>query len=535
MNRAVSKAHLRVSLAIMLVTSACTPERFRPGPIDLSSLMPARARTAAVNVTPPPDSVEGVRFAKAYEPAPQLQGTLGIQAVVQSVTERYPPYLSALLERDLASGRLQQAMGSFDTRISAKVGGRLQGFYESSFAQGMLEQPLATGETIYGGYRVSDGFLPDYYRDRTQDNGEFVFGGSIQLLRNRSIDERRASVRKAEIDIELAEPKILAARIEYVRRATFSYYKWTAAGQKLQIAKQLFQLAADRHQGLTRAVERQFLAPIALTDNQRLLAKRRIFIARAERGFQQASLALSLYLRDAEDRPIVATADNLPPTGSELPRIQSALADDIQLAARRRPDLRDLMLRIARMNTERDLAENQVMPELNLVVEAASSLSDGPYRDREDLELFVGGEIRLPLQRRGARGKLQQATAALSRLMIEQRFARDRIINEIQDTRSALQAVSDQLEDTKRNVTLAEELVTAEQRAFDLGRSDLLRVQLREVQLADARVMAIEARFAYRQAHADYRAALGFADAKGSRKNNFTSPPRQFRFLGRIV
>jgi outer membrane protein TolC len=184
------------------------------------------------------------------------------------------------------------------------------------------------------------------------------------------------------------------------------------------------------------------------------------------------------------------------------------------MAARQRPDLRNLMLRIAKAETERDLAKNQVMPEVNLVVEAASSLSDGPYKDREDFELFVGGELKLPLQRRGARGKLQQATAALSRLMIEQRYARDRIINQIQDTRSALQAVSNQLEDTKRNVTLADELVIAEQRAFDLGRSDLLRVQLREVQLADARVMAIEARMAFQMAHADYRAALGFADSK---------------------
>ena len=287
-----------------------------------------------------------------------------------------------------------------------------------------------------------------------------------------------------------------------------------AAGQKLQIARQLFQLAADRQDGLTRAVERQFLAPIALTDNERLIAKRRIYIARAERSFQQASLALSLYLRDTEDRPIVATEANLPATNSELPRPQNLLDDDILLAARQRPDLRNLMLRIAKAETERDLAENQVMPEVNLVIEAASSLNNGPYKDREDLELFVGGELKLPLQRRGARGKLQQATAALSRLMIEQRYTRDRIINQIQDTRSALQAVSNQLEDNQRNVTLADELVTAEQRAFDLGRSDLLRVQLREVQLADARVMVIEAHVAYRLAYADYRAALGFADAR---------------------
>ena len=191
--------NLSLSLAATLVMSACVPERYRPSPVDLSSLMPARAKVTAADGTPgatqpdpAPDERFGEQFARASEPAPQLQGTLSMQTVVQSVTQRYPPYLSALLERDLASGRLQQAMGSFDTRISAKVGGRMQGFYESTIAQGLLEQPLASGDTIYGGYRISDGFLPDYYKDRTQDDGEFVFGGSFPLLRNRSIDQRRA-------------------------------------------------------------------------------------------------------------------------------------------------------------------------------------------------------------------------------------------------------------------------------------------------------------------------------------------------------
>ncbi|MCB9879862.1 MAG: TolC family protein, partial [Planctomycetes bacterium] len=95
----------------------------------------------------------------------------------------------------------------------------------------------------------------------------------------------------------------------------------------------------------------------------------------------------------------------------------------------------------------------------------------------------------------------------------EQQFARDRIANELLDTRSAMAAARRQLHDTERNVELAAQLVAAEQRAFDLGRSDLLRIQLREVTLADARASAIDARLGLLLAHTDYRAALGFGDA----------------------
>jgi outer membrane protein TolC len=52
-------------------------------------------------------------------------------------------------------------------------------------------------------------------------------------------------------------------------------------------------------------------------------------------------------------------------------------------------------------------------------------------------------------------------------------------------------------------------MVDAERRAFELSRSDLLRVQLREIQLADARVAEVEAQLAGWIAAVDLRAALG--------------------------
>ena len=74
---------------------------------------------------------------------------------------------------------------------------------------------------------------------------------------------------------------------------------------------------------------------------------------------------------------------------------------------------------------------------------------------------------------------------------------------------SAVVAAFAQLETTERNVELARELVVAEQRAFDLGRSDLLRIQLREVQLADARLLAVDALLAWQRARTAHRAARG--------------------------
>ncbi|MCK5944340.1 MAG: TolC family protein [Planctomycetes bacterium] len=501
-------------MAALLV--ACAPARFQPREVHVTPSTPLGGeRLDASSPTPVADAPGMQPPAAAPEPAQArgYDGDLRLDAVLSSVIDRYPPFLAKLLERDLASGRLQQAMGGFDAYLSAKVGGTVQGFYESTVAQGLLEQPLATGDTIYGGYRVSDGFLPDYYGDRTQDDGEFVFGGRIPLLQNRSIDGRRADVRLAEIGVLLAEPEIRAARIEFVQKATASYHKWLANGRKLAIARELLQLANDRNDGLKRAVERQFLAPIALTDNERLIAQRRIYVAQAERAFQAAALELSLFLRDDDDRPIVAAEDNLPddaPTDEPV-EPDGSLLQDLRTAAAQRPELEAVQLRIEQAGTERDLADNQTLPQLDLIVEAAASLSDGPYKDREDLELFVGGELKVPIQRRTARGRLQQAEARWNRLRIEQSFLLDRIGNQILDARSAMRAASQQFALTRQNVDYAEQLVRAEQRAFDLGRSTLLNVQLREATLASARAQQIDARLRFELARAAYRAALGYA------------------------
>lgn len=490
-----------------LAPVACTPSRYERPSVD-TTYRPPRTLESVLPGESLPDPGAGAQ--PPFAPAAATQGPVTLDAVIASVTSRYPPYLSTLLERDLASGRLTQAMGGFDTTLGAKVGGTLQGYYEATTAEGMLEQPLATGDTVYGGYRITDGFLPDYYDPRTQDDGQLVFGVRVPLLRGRATDARRAAVRKAEIGVELADPVIAGARIAYVREASVAFYNWEAAGRKLSIARELLRLAEDRQGGLQRAVEREFLPPIDLVDNERLITQRRVLVARAERAFQAAALAMSLFYRAEDDRPIVAGEARLPPAPEAGPALPADSAETaVARAMRQRPEFLRVQLQIDEAETDLELARNDRLPGLDLLVETQSSFGEGPYTDREDFGLFVGGKIDLPLQRRGALGRMQIANARLSQLRIEQGFLAERILNQVLDARSGLQNALAQLDATARNVDLARQLVAAEQRAFDLGRSDLLRIQLREAQLADAQVLAVDARLAFERALVDYQAVLG--------------------------
>lgn len=508
--------------AASLLLMACTVAPYEPGTIDPELLQFPRAAPptttsasgGAGQGTPSAGADSGGSAPVAAEdvaatPVPPPSGPLELAAVLRAVGDRYPPYLSALLERDLASGRLTQALGGFDANLTAKLGSQLQGYYEATTLQTLLEQPLTTGDTIYGGYRISDGLLPAYDKDRTQDDGQFVLGGRVPLLRDRGFDRRRASVKQARVDQQIAEPVIQRARIDFVRAASRAYWSWVAAGQRVAVAEELLQLAVLRVEGLQRAVERNFLAPIDVVDNERLIAQRRLFVVRAERQLQQAALELSLYWRDPSDAPIVPERTNLPPSPPLPIATSSTVSTDTTAALQQRPELRRLRFLADRSEVELALAENQALPNLDLVVEATHSPADSPYGDIDRSGLFVGGELKWPLWRREALGRVEQVRTQLTRLQLESRFARDRIVNEIADAHSALTAAIGQLDNSRENREKAGQMVDAERRAFELGRSDLLRVQLREAQLADARIGEVEAQLAGWLAAVDLRAALG--------------------------
>jgi hypothetical protein len=65
-----------------------------------------------------------------------------LDGVLTSVTAKYPPYLMALIERDIAAGRLRQAQGAFDLGFVSKGSFNPSGFYDGGAADFVFDQPL---------------------------------------------------------------------------------------------------------------------------------------------------------------------------------------------------------------------------------------------------------------------------------------------------------------------------------------------------------------------------------------------------------
>lgn len=453
-------------------------------------------------------------------------GPLQFHDVLRSVERDFPLVLAALEEVEIAEGELLSAEGGFDLRAKADAQLGVQGFYENEVGKVVLEQPTAAlGTRFFTGYKFGTGDFPVWEGGlKTQDQGEFAAGVIVPLLAGREIDARRLALYQARVQRAQAEPRILQKRLEATRKAALAYWKWVSAGQKLAIAERLLELAESRSDFVRINVEIGELEAIAVEDNQRLVVDREATVVLLTRTLEQAAIELSLYLRDAEGQPRLPSPVELPPS-LPVPRDPSALiaSDDFERALRLRPEVRDLELSIERLELERAKAENDLLPKLDLGVAASQDVGD-PVSEPDDkgpFELDALVNFDLPLQRRAARGKLRSLDAKLRKTERELQFARDRVLADLRRFDVELRRNYERLDRVREGARYAGILEEAERNKFEIGESDLLRVNIREQQTAAAAAKLVDAIALHFLALAEYRASLGVPyDEVGTR----TSP-----------
>lgn len=453
-----------------------------------------------------PGSGRGTSEATAVAAAP-----LELREVLDSVATQYPPYLAALIERDIAEGRLRSASGVYDPGAFARLFGTPGGYYESATVEAGVEQFVGLwGASVFGGYRYTGGdLLPDYYSQRTQGGGEARFGLRLPLLQDGSIDSRRAGLLRSRLERELAEPSIRRQHLDFGRAAMIAYYQWAGAGRRWEVSEEILRVARDRQQAIERQIEQGLAAPIVSRENRQLVVSRELGVVRARRRFEASALAMSLLLRNAQDRPIVAGRDRLPP---RLPMPEAVAPEpeggELHAALNRRPEIRQLELTKERLEVDLRVARNSMLPRLDASAEAIRSFGEERYTDREETEMKVGVEFRMPLRRSQARGALQETQGRLEQLDRQLGFARDRIVAEIRNAHQALVAALEQVDRASLNVRLAGELQDVERERFERGAADLLALQIREQAAFQARIDELEALEQSFVARADLLTAL---------------------------
>ncbi|MFO0690852.1 MAG: TolC family protein [Myxococcota bacterium] len=446
---------------------------------------------------------------------------LELDEVLASVDETYPLLIAVRQELEIAGGEWLSARGGFDSRLFARGELAPTGYYDRFTSDLGIEQPTRLwGSRLYAGYRIGRGDFPaDLGSVKTNEDGELRAGLEIPLLKDGSIDAARTSLRASDIKRRAAEPKIELRRLEIVRQAAEAYWNWIAMGLNVDVERHLLRAAEDRRRQLEGRAARGAIPAIQVVDNERLIVDRAIRLRGAERDALEAAVTLSLFYRDANGEMKIPEHDRMPRDfPAERAWDAARLASDVERASDRHPILRELSLRRDGLLASLALNRNALLPDLRVGVEGSKDVgkssagidSIGSFSNnpKDDTEVKATVRFEVPALQRAARGRVATNRAELIRIEQETRYARDSIEAEIRRAMAFVQAAYDQTRLARENYALAAKLQRGEERKFELGSSNLIDVNIREIQTADAARALVFAQAAYFRAIARYEAAI---------------------------
>ena len=213
-------------------------------------------------------------------------------------------------------------------------------------------------------------------------------------------------------------------------------------------------------------------------------------------------------------RRTIAGQDRLPNFPMVQPVDFSTFDKAVAMAMELRPEPRRIRLQREKAAVELRLAANHTRPTVNGLISGSqdvgygtSSLSGPNGLDRSNLNASL--LYQMPVQLREAKGRALQAQAQLAQLEAQLRNAEDVIRAEVQDTFTALERAYEFYMQAKKRTDLAELVARAEREQLRLGRSDVLRVTLREQASFEAEMLEITALQDYFRAQTDLLAAQG--------------------------
>lgn len=461
----------------------------------------ALGSTALVGV---PAMAQDQKSAEGPSASAQTQQSLELDDVLASSRRFAPAILEAMANARAADGRVLASEGAFDLLFSGEGFSRLTGFYDGTYVQGKAIQPLGNnGGQIEASYRASRGSFPVYedysFTDRL---GELKVRGVFALLRDRHIDDRRFGQRNALIERDIAGLDALMVAIGVQQRAIQAYGQWVAAGQQVRIYRDLLALAEDRQDGIRRQVQLGARAAILLTENQQNLLRRKSLLVTAERDLANAAQRLSLFWRDDNGRPRVATAANLP---RALPVLNPVKDADPATILARRPDIKLIEQRLEQGEARLELERNRLLPSLRLFGEMGNDFGEQGLggRSRDGFETVVGFTFSVPLQNRAAKGQVATAEAQIAALEWRRRQSEEQIVAEVEQLATNLSAAEQLARLARDEEVQAEKLASGERRLFQAGASDFFLVNLREDAAANAAIRRLDAEFRLTQARAD--------------------------------
>lgn len=414
---------------------------------------------------------------------------LDLEIVQRRAIENLPLIEEQEAKISAAKSRMQQADGAFDTTLKGKTSGQNADKYDYNFWEAKLEkQTSILGSKLYVGHRAGLGTWPAYYGDyQTSSVGEAFAGFSVPLLRGLLTDEFRTFKANAQREVFIEEQLRLQKVIDVLLKSSQAYWKWVATGQKYEIYQTLVKVAEDRQEYLEKKFQAGDIHRLKLTDNLRTLSKRKVDLQRAQIEWEMSLEDLNLYYRSSQS----LTLDDVPKKIEE--NMNPLKADYLTLENKKKelPVFKILDLKIEILKQEASLAENKVLPKVDVFMEGIRDVGRVRFGKDQD-ELRMGMNFEFPLMNNQARGKRSEVKAKQLAVIKEKEWLDLEWNRQAKQFLTRLRILVDLLGNQKIEVDSTDKMAKAESVKLRQGQSDIFYVNIREEDLAEAKLKLVE-------------------------------------------
>jgi len=427
------------------------------------------------------------------------------EAFVSIVLKNHPMARQAALRTGMGEADVRSARGGFDPMATA-------GYSEKRFnnedyhtlLDAGLKVPTWFGVELLGGFQQNDGdFLNPQLN--TPSDGLINAGVEVAIGQGLFIDERRATLRKAQAYQRAAEGERQQMLNQLLLAALNDHTDWVAAFEQVRISDTAVVLARNRFDQVRGSFRGGDRPGIDTLEAYLQMQDREMRQQQARLNFQNAGLRVSNHLWDEGQRPLELQPGVVPAISDLFSPATFTLADTVLARAiETHPLLVQSKARIEQFVVDRRYRAELLKPELDVQyqwlgnagrvnTEAGTSLLGDGHQ--------VGVGFKMPLLLRKERGEL--SLAKLRQTDAELGIERDRTVirNKIGERLNDIATFRQQTDLGASMVSNYGRLLGGESQRFAAGESSLFLVNGREVPLIESQLKQVELEAKLRKAY----------------------------------
>lgn len=421
-------------------------------------------------------------------------------AFFEMVLKNHPVVKQGNLLMNLAESEIRKARGSFDPKIAGNIDQKtFDGKNYYTIAEAGFKIPTWYGLEFKGAYDWAEGIFLNP-EESLPANGQATLGVKANLLQGLFIDERRASLRQAQIFMDLNQAERQELINEVLKTAGETYWEWAYSYQIMQIYQQAIDLATVRLEGIRESFSQGDKPAIDTLETLIQVQTRQAEWNDAWVKFRNLTLKLSNFLWTEDSIPLEITDLLVPePLEQELPfpissPERQSLLNELQV---RHPTLLSYQFKMDQLEIERKLKTDKFKPKLEVEYNILGNQFNFLYGQKDDISTVNAllrqnfkwnATLSFPLLWRKESGdlqktqikildtqyKIQEKRLKLKNILLENINLQDNLLNQIN-----LQS------DMVNNYSA---LLDAENEKFSIGESSIFLINSREQKLIEAQM-----------------------------------------------